>query len=56
MLINYQSMYAKFSHPVNINQHNNQDKFVSIGKKENTNGNKIIKENFNLCETILGNK
>ena len=43
VFINYQSIYANLSHPVNINQQNNQDKFISTSKKGNTNGNKILK-------------
>ena len=33
---------CKFVSFRNINQQNNQGKFVSISKKENTNGNKIL--------------
>ena len=37
VLINYQSIYANLSHPVNNNQQNNQGKFVSTSKKGYTN-------------------
>ena len=42
VFINYQLIYANWSHPINNNQQNNQGKFVSISKKGNTNDKKIL--------------
>ena len=50
VFINYQSIYANLSHPVNINQQNNQGKYISISKKGNRNGNQISKEQVFLLQ------
>ena len=53
--INYQSICANSFQPVNISQQNNQVKFVSTSKKENTNGNNILKVQIDFIAKIIVN-
>ena len=55
MLINYQSICANSSQPININQQNNQGKFFSTSKKGNTNGNSILEVQIDFIAKIIVN-
>ena len=55
VLINYQSICANLSHPVNISQQNNQGKIFSTSKTGNTNGNYILKVHIDFIAKIIVN-